>query len=281
MHPVFRKLLRGHRPVHQLLGRRDRDVDRRDAVVRRHDLVPLRRPRQAARLEVRQPADHEGVDEADVGVRVRAPDLAHDALHGPVDRRVRRPAVVDRELDEDEVRPLRQHVSPQPERAQVGAGPADGGVHVRHRGFRERRLEPLPDARPVGGLLPITRPRARRDGPAEVRDGDGLARRELGEHVRQPVSRLYHRERHSFLPPRRRCCQHQPCHRNTISRRRRPAHRGLTHRLARNAGTSVAAIVSGFGAFSPSASAARRKRRSAATDKQGGLPEGNACTKRR
>ena len=163
------------------------EVDRRQPVVLRNLLHDRGGTRQPAGLVILQVPFGYGVDEADVAVGKRLPYLADDAFDRLADPVILRARIVDRELDEDEVRLVAEHVVREPEGAEIRAGPADRGVDAADRGFRIQLLQQF------GGLdSPAV---LFRDASAEVGDGDRLAGVELRRRRRQPFA---DRERNRF-----------------------------------------------------------------------------------
>ena len=83
----------------------------------------------------------DGIDEADVALGEGAPGLADDALHAADDLLGLRAAIIDGELDEEEVGLLIEHVLFETADAEVGAGATDGGIDLAELGLRVGFLE--------------------------------------------------------------------------------------------------------------------------------------------
>ena len=117
---------------------------------------------------------------ADVSRRVVPPSLPDDPLHGSVDPVGPGAAVVHRELDEEKVRLVPQHVVLEAEDAEVGAGAANGRIDLARIGLGILLTKPSESLRPPPGL--------RRDAAPQVPDLHVLPSLELGKEVRQAAT---------------------------------------------------------------------------------------------
>ena len=155
--------------------------DRRDAVMV-GDL--LHRARGALQLALEHGGGKrlgQGVDEADVGLGIGLPGLAHDAFHRANDALRVSAAVIHRELDEEEVRPFREDVLLHTKDAEVRTGAADGRVDLREGRLRVGLLEMGEGLHPPAVL--------RGDRTAEVTDLHfGAGRLGLEEEIRQAAA---------------------------------------------------------------------------------------------
>ena len=88
----------------------DSQMDARDLVMVRHGFHGSGRSRVIARFQVIQERQAHGVHKTDVRGGIRAPGLAHDALHAALNLLRRGAAVVHGELHEEQVRLELQHI---------------------------------------------------------------------------------------------------------------------------------------------------------------------------